>query len=305
VPGCPAAACAGPAPVVARSPDRAASRAGAPAPDDLLALLDAELCAVPPDGLAAAECGTPDCGPPCHGPLGGFARRVWQDHRNYYGARNFWEMGYALAGASVLANTSLDADFQGWYRRDVRTSSSDDFARFCKVFGEGEIFAPSFACLALATSLLPEGPLVSTTGEFADRTTRAYLVGAPPMLFMQGFLGGSRPGEDPGESRWKAFDDNNAVGGHAFMGAVPFITAAQMSDRPLVKTALYACSTLTAWSRINDDAHYLSQVCLGWWMAYMACRAVDETQAARHARGYEIAPLATPEMAGVGVTVWR
>jgi len=214
-------------------------------------------------------------------------------------------MGYALAGGSVLANTSLDGDFQRWYQRDVRTDASDDFARFCKRFGEGEIFIPSYACLALATSLMPEWPMVSTTGEFAGRTTRAYLVGAPPMLFMQGLLGGSRPGEDPAGSGWKAFDDSNAVSGHAFMGAVPFITAAQMTDRPLVKTALFACSTLTAWSRVNDDAHYLSQVCLGWWMAYMACRAVDETQAARPARSYEIGPVATPEMAGVGVLFRR
>jgi hypothetical protein len=267
-------------------------------PGDLLTMLDGDLAAVPTRELLASACESRDCGP-----LWGFARRVWQDHRNYYGGRNFWETGYALAGGSVLANTSLDGEFRDWYQRDVRSDETDDFARFCKTFGEGDIFIPSFACLALATSLLPELPLVANTNEFAGRTTRAYLVGAPPMLFMQGLLGGSRPGEDPVGSRWKAFDDNNAVSGHAFMGAVPFITAAQMSERPLAKTALYACSTLTAWSRVNDDAHYLSQAWLGWWMAYMACRAVDETQ--RGERCCEIVPLASPDMTGVGVTFCR
>jgi len=270
------------------------------APGDLLALFDADLPAVSASRLTAADWESHD-----RGPLMDVACRVLDDHRHYYSAQNFWEMGYALAGASVLANTSLDEDFQGWYQREVRSSGTDDFADFCKTFGEGDIFIPSFACAALAASILPEGPLVSTTGEFAGRTTRAYLVGAPPMLFMQGLLGGSRPGEDPVGSGWKAFDDNNAVSGHAFMGAVPFITAAQMSDRPLARAALYACSTLTAWSRVNDDAHYLSQACLGWWMAYMACRAVDGTQTARQTRTCEIVPVATPEMAGVGVTVWR
>jgi len=57
---------------------------------------------------------------------------------------------------------------------------------------------------------------------------------------------------------------------------------------------------LTAWSRVNDDDHYITQACLGWWMAYLACRAVDDTD--RSQRNFEVMPLVTPEMSGVGVT---
>ncbi len=62
-----------------------------------------------------------------------------------------------------------------------------------------------------------------------------------------------------------------------------FIDAAKMTDNCWLKTGLYACSVLPAWSRINDDAHFPSQAFLGWWMAYCAATAVD-THAAQYVR---------------------
>ena len=62
------------------------------------------------------------------------------------------------------------------------------------------------------------------------------------------------------------------------MGAIPFITAAKMTDEPLAKAALYAGSTVTAWSRLHDERHYVSQIALGWWIAYLAATAIDQTE---------------------------
>lgn len=98
------------------------------------------------------------------------------------------------------------------------------------------------------------------------------------MLAMQYIIGASRPGETSAGSHWKPFDDTNGVSGHAFMGAVPFISAAKMTDDPFWKAGLYFASALPGLSRINDDDHYTSQVILGWWMAYLAANAIDETQ---------------------------
>ncbi len=60
--------------------------------------------------------------------------------------------------------------------------------------------------------------------------SRAYLVGAPAMLLMQNVTGGSRPEEMDHGSKWDPFHDDNGVSGHAFMGAVPFLTLANMYD---------------------------------------------------------------------------
>jgi len=228
---------------------------------------------------------------------------IRSDYRNYYDCLTMRDLWLGVAGGAVLANTSLDDDFQGWYQRDVRSSGTDDLAAFWKTFGEGQIFIPAYAGLALATSFFDDRPLLGGVNDFSDRVTRGYLVGAPPMLLMQALLGGSRPGEHGVGSQWKPFDDTNGVSGHAFVGAVPFITAAKMCDEPLLKATLYTFSTFPAWSRVNDGAHYLSQACLGWWMAYLACRAVDDTEC--QDRYLTFMPLVTPEVAGVAIEYRR
>jgi len=136
-------------------------------------------------------------------------------------------------------------------------------------------------------------------GKYGWRASRAYLVGVPPAVFLQWALGSSRPGERWYESSWRPFEDKNAVSGHAFIGAVPFLTAGNMCENPYLAGSFYFMSTLPAWSRINDDSHYLSQSVLGWWIAYMACRSIDQTDDYCESRRLTFAPLCTPGAAGV------
>lgn len=270
----------------------------------------APVLAPPPDPLFDVGAISADDGRDRPGPFASvrseFQQGWWNlraDHRNYYNRRTMRDLFLGVGGAAVLANTSLDDDFHGWYQRDVRSTETDNFSSFWKTFGEGQIFIPAYAGLAVVGGLFDDRPLIGGVGDYSDRVTRAYLVGTPPMLLMQMLLGGSRPDECGVGSQWKPFDDNNAVSGHAFIGAVPFITAAKTVDNPWMKAAFYTMSTFPAWSRVNDDAHYASQVCLGWWMAYLACRAVDDT--AEGDRCYSFTPLLTPEVTGLGVVVRR
>ena len=226
------------------------------------------------------------------------SENVWSDHRNYYDRGTMAKLACGLVLGSVLANTSMDQEVHDWYQQEIRSAGTDHFADFWKTFGEGHIFIPSYACLAFACKFLEDRPVFGLTGDFSARVTRAYVVGAPPMLFMQFMLGASRPNDPKHSSYWDPFQDTNSVSGHAFVGAVPFITAARMTDSLVLKSGLYACSALPGCSRINDDHHYLSQVILGWWMAYLACEAVDHAQLNRH--GMTILPIASTEMVGFG-----
>lgn len=219
------------------------------------------------------------------------------DYRNYYSCRTGRDLLLCVGAAAIMANTSIDQNFQNWVQDDVRSSDSDNFASFWKTFGEGELFVPAWAGLALVGSVLDKYPMMDCMGEFGYRTTRSFLVGTPPMLFMQYCLGASRPVENHG-SKWHPFQDNNGVSGHAFCGAVPFITAAQMSDNCYLKGCFYFLSTLTGWSRINDDSHYVSQVWMGWWMAYLSCRSVSETEQEKQ-RCYSFAPIIAPDTVGM------
>jgi len=236
-----------------------------------------------------------------HGRLGVAWESIKCDHRNYYSWTTAWNFAGALSVGSILANTSIDQDVRNWYQRDVRSSGTDNVAKAVKVFGEGAIMIPSAAGLWMLGSLMDDRPAMSTLGEFGGRVTRGYLVGGPPVLLMQYALGASRPSQDEG-SQWNPFHRTHGVSGHAFISAVPFITAAQMTDNYYLKGVFLAGSTVTAWSRVNDDAHYLSQVVLGWWMAYMACNAVNETEQGH--RAFRVEPLITPEMSGAAL-IWR
>jgi hypothetical protein len=237
----------------------------------------------------------PTCVDYLYGSLYEFRQDVCGDYRNYYSWRTARDLLLCTGGAAIMANTTIDEKFQHWVQDDARSSESDEFADFWKCFGNGKIFIPAWAGLGVAASMLDRWPVTSNVGEFGLRTTRSYLVGIPPMYFMQYCLGGSRPEEGKG-SDWQPFDDSNGVSGHAYIGAVPFITAAQMCDNRCLKGCFYFMSVLPAWSRVNDDSHYLSQVWMGWWMAYLSSRAVSETQ---QEKCMSVSPILAPNTIGM------
>jgi hypothetical protein len=54
-----------------------------------------------------------------------------------------------------------------------------------------------------------------------------------------------------------------------------------MSETPLLRYTLFAASTLPGLSRINSNAHYFSQVLLGWTIAYLSADSVYATDEGR------------------------
>jgi hypothetical protein len=204
------------------------------------------------------------------------AADVLSDHEHFYSAARLRDLSLGLVGAWLLANTEADVDVQDWYRDHIRTASTDDLSEWIKPLGNGRVAVPALLGTLLAGRLIEGTPTGRTLGRWSGRSLRALTVGAPPLLFLQAATGGSRPRED--NSRWHPFKDDNGVSGHSFVGAVPFLSAAGMArGRPL--QALLVCgSTLCGLSRINDDAHYLSQAAMGWWVAYLACRSVGRTE---------------------------
>ncbi len=227
-----------------------------------------------------------------------FCRDVVMDYRNYYSVKNGIRFLIALGIAAPLANTQADIKIHEWYQDEVRSSGTDDFASFWKNFGEGRLLLPIAGGLTLIAFATDEnwGWMDQVVGEYGKNLARSYLVGALPVFVMQNLLGGDRPME--GSTNWTPFYHDHAVSGHAFVGAVPFIMAAKMSDNLWAKIFFYTCSTFPAWSRMNDGMHSLSQVGLGWFMAYMACDAVAETNHTRVAN-YAFTPIFTGDTIGV------
>lgn len=218
---------------------------------------------------------------------------VKRDYANFYTGERLSRLGVAFGIAAVMANTHIDQGIRNWYQGHERTPSSDHLAKKFKWIGNGYKTIP-ISLLAMGISQLSAEPANSPLWLWGERSLRAYIVGGPANLFAQYATGASRPLERPDASHWRPFQDSNGVSGHAFMGAVPFLTIADMSDNRWLRYSAYFASSLVGWSRINDDAHFASQVFLGWYMAYQATDAVADSDAGVHRHDSHLAILPWP-----------
>lgn len=208
------------------------------------------------------------------------AARLLRDQVNFYSPESLLLLGSGLGVGAIVANSNMDDAMQRHIHSSLQHANSDDWLKALhanKELGEGRFTLPIFAGAWVVGSLLPESQFSERTRTWGERTLRGFVVGAPPVILLQHATGGSRPGESPRGSEWQPFADNNGVSGHAFMGALPFITAAKMTDHLALKTTLYAASTLGPLSRTSDGAHYPSQVAIGWGIAFLAASAVTTT----------------------------
>lgn len=184
----------------------------------------------------------------------------------YLDGSNLLRLGAVLGLSGFIANSAADREVREYYQADLRSGPADTVASGARATGDIFIVAP---LLVGAELYFDHG---TPYGQWASRSLRALVLGGPAGLLIQRATGGGRPAE--GDSHWRAFDDNNGLSGHAFAGAVPFITAANMQDDWRLKTLFFAVSVLPAISRINDDEHYASQALAGWYLAYASASAV-------------------------------
>lgn len=221
---------------------------------------------------------------PADFPIDSSLEEWWQttrrDHQELYTSNNLQLLTLGVCVGAVMANTGIDERLRETYRDTITLASTDDF--FEKIqqfepFGDGHKSIPVMALAAAVPYILPESSWSDVTGQWGARSIRSVVVGAPPMLALQYLTGASRPDETSTGSRWNPFHDNNGVSGHAAMGAVPFLSAAHMTENRPLRQLFYIASTLPVISRVNDDKHYASQALLGWWIAYLATTAVDRS----------------------------
>jgi membrane-associated phospholipid phosphatase len=226
--------------------------------------------------------------------------KVLEDYRNFYSCEGLVCLSAAFGAGALMANTGFDTTMQNAWQRGVTPTSLGTFFSDCKPLGEGKYLLP-IAGAAAATGLVFEGnPAGDVVGEWGSRSLRMFVVGAPPLYVMQWVTGAGRPSDGNGSS-WHIFSDNNGVSGHAFVGAIPFLAAADMVESPLLKGTLYVFSTFVGFSRMTDNAHYPSQAFLGWYLAWASSRAVSMTET--HFAGMEIrvVPLPMADLGGLAV----
>jgi hypothetical protein len=235
-----------------------------------------------------------------HVHCGDQVHRLIDDYKIFYLSENLLYVGLAVAVAAPIANSHADQGIRDWYQRRAgngQSRSADETAKVFKQFGEYKYAIPAYVALSFGGNLFADSPVMSCVGEFGDRSLRALAVGAPTVGILQVGLGSDRPYTN--DSRWHPFRSSHGASGHAFVGAIPFLTAASMTENRALQALFFAGSFGTGWSRIHTDDHYFSQVLLGWSIAYLSVQAVNETEC-QHSR-FRIVPCEIPKGMGVGV----
>ncbi len=233
-----------------------------------------------------------------------FFDTIKKDYSEFYGSERLIRAGLVFAGGAVFANTNLDQDIQDDYQNNTRTAGTDDFAKFAKTFGEGKYLITLSLATALSSHYLETSGERSAVGRWGQNAIRAYIVGGPATLLTQQLTGASRPAETADNSNWKPFNDSNGVSGHAFVGAVPFMTVARMYDNnKIVKYLMYTASTFSAWSRVNDNSHYFSQAVLGWYLAFEATDTVFTTNSKTNSNSIAYMPFIGSDSFGVAMNL--
>ncbi len=197
-------------------------------------------------------------------------KRTGAHYKRAYSRRGFLRLGAASAAAAVLAHTRVDEAVDAWHRDEVRSPATDHAADVAREGGERFWF---FYWAAFAAADAWSGSSALT--RWGRSSLAAMAVGLPALWTIQRVGGASRPSDPPGDSRWRPMADDNTASGHTFMSAIPWLIAARRAGGAPARLAAYLASLPTGWSRLNDRKHYLSQVMLGYTVAWNAVDAVD------------------------------
>lgn len=196
--------------------------------------------------------------------------------RRNYGRRAFMKLGVAVVGAGVLAFSGADEAIEGFHSGTLRSAASDRLSGFFKPLGERFWFG-NWAMIGALDGWVRTNWFT----RWGRANFEAMVVGLPLLWTLQRGLGANRPSSDDGSPRWRPMKAANSASGHAFIAAVPFLTIARRNKLVPVRHAAQIASVLTGWSRLNDRKHYLSQIILGWTIAWNAVSAVADDEEAK------------------------
>ncbi len=194
--------------------------------------------------------------------------RQW---RRNYGRRSLLRLLAATAAAGALAYSGLDTLIEGGLGDRTGGRRRGRLSEVAKFPGERFWFT-GWLLVAVIDAWWRTGSF----SRWGRRNFEAMVVGLPVLWTMQRGLGADRPSSDRGDPRWHPLSTAHSASGHTFMAAIPWLNLARNWGFAPGRRLAYAGSVLTGWSRMNDRKHYLSQVVLGWTIAWNAVDAVQD-----------------------------
>jgi membrane-associated phospholipid phosphatase len=164
------------------------------------------------------------------------------------------------AGLGVVVLVSLVDDPIRDELQAHRTTFKDDVSGVFRQMGEPEIYG-TIGLGTLTVGVITGNDRITRAG---GRISGGLLIAAATTTFLKHATGRGRPSHFSDPHRFRPFSGRDSwPSGHATMA---FSLAASVSDEirsTPVTITLYSAATLTGWSRINDNRHWLSDVLAG------------------------------------------
>ncbi len=211
---------------------------------------------------------------PCPADTGAAARRILaQAH-----VIKWYEVG-AVLGATVLLS-SLDEPAQRYAQRH-RSEESNEIAEVFRQEGEVPYYA-GISLGVLAVGAVSGNPGIRRAG---TRLVASVALTGLEMSVIKRVVGRSRPNEDVGAFAFHPFTSLKDSAGVETRGAMPsghtaaaFAVATSLADdidNPIADVLLYTAATGTAFSRINDNRHWLSDTFFGAVLGVFTAKVVN------------------------------
>jgi hypothetical protein len=249
----------------------------------------------PADGGAPAYCGTERLDA-CRADLDYFKGYITDTGAVFASPlswdRSEWLKFGLLCGITYAVGTE-DQEVQHWVQ-SRRNYDTDMVSRCSRAAGSGRYVLPGlcalYGCGRLAGS---------------DRLSRTALLSLESVIISGVVTGGvkylthkQRPGAvTDGDIEWEGpglqHSDISFPSGHSTCGfAVATIVASEFSDYSLVPPLAYIAAALVAFSRLNDNVHWASDVVLGSAVGHFTARAIAARHGVGHASTFTLMPHA-------------
>jgi membrane-associated phospholipid phosphatase len=182
---------------------------------------------------------------------------------------HWWYGAVVLGGLSALM--LLDEPAQQ-FAQDNRSGRSNSVAETFRHFGQPEVYGPLTLGL-LGTGIITGNGEITRSG--ARLATTLAVVGTAAGLGKLA-LGRPRPSESLDADGYIPFSGQEAMpSGHT---AVAFAVATALGDdidRTWARVGLYTLASGVAWSRMNDNRHWMSDVAAGAVLGVVSAKAVN------------------------------
>ncbi len=214
---------------------------------------------------------------------------------------SFWLTTAFIAGGAVLLYNK-DDEIKNWVQKK-RNGTTDRLAAVGDIFGNGAYTLPPLCLMYLYGHYTGDVKLIRT----GVLGVESFVVAGALTTGLKYATHRGRPTEAESFGNFNGFGfsshDVSFPSGHATSAfAVATVIATQYGDHIAVPIMAYSLAGLTAAARLNDNAHWASDVFVGSAIGYLTAKMLIRIDNIKSAKKLEVAPVLYGRNLGLSLT---